>query len=1064
MLNEAGYQTVFDVIRQSRASFVKTIPNIEVTSARQVYRQARQRAETLKSLFRSWQLRQEPVIGGLKKLMPSPSLLLKETLLRDLGGDGDFSNLMARSTNYADAASIQSLFSPGRYAAALYKVARNLHKDSSAFDINDRRPDLQELTLSETTMNQEVTSLDLLLEVLLGNDSDKLNTLSENFFPMTLPYDDNLMQINAAVEAQGRTLSGIWDMLSDTQSSSFVADGQSIRSISLSEVFSGRSFFLKTDDKMVYLAHATSGGANLPGAHLNVGKPQATAVQTAPLHITRKDGLLYLGVEGDITLNNISLSGRYLMADNGQDNGLEGEYARMGSSDGNPQILPDRHLAITLEPDGENGTWLKTSKGYIGHKSSGFTDWPDALTVTESTTATALSFTFSSDAEGECVISPEKLLPPNTSPNPSARTLLNLTPVSYQLMADTGLTEDDIRGHYGLSAASTRTNTTLVEALNNIPTFCEKTGLTFNQVLDLTAQFSYKRSGGKSGQSDHPMSRFHKYGATFTADVNEYGAAFINSEMDTRIADILLWVQPEKRDIAGNITTPAALNFKGDTVVSLAGNAEKLIRLHNTTGLSFEMLDWIIVQASHAASYTALVLDSVTLGALATCVDFKQRYGISENVFVSFIGAVNPYAANQESSIYETLFSYPDQTSCIPMGGTVKYNGGEGRYESTCLKALGVTSDEFARIGRYCFGDAGSFKMSEDTAGQIYRFGAIPRMLGLTFVEAECLWQLMAGGTEDLLVALGRKTGFAAIDLIRRTEQVLAWMAENNLNLIQVQAMVSTVHSGTATAEMFTFLQNVYHSVNETTSATREMDDTRKQKVWRALAGGFGIKTNILSQITLWLSKTDDNFTLDGYWTNISGFFGSEENTAVDNLQQDTSGLVETTQRLSQLVLVANWLNLSEQDLTLLTDTPEQLDGSLTATPQPDFPLLLLLTRFKRWQSQITTSVDEALRLLPVLSDDTSDAGDMTDKIAVIHNLTTDSVSAMNTLLFGASKFPDSFAQLYTLLTWLRTGQILNVGTTALHDLMTMAQRGVDAENSALITRVAGTLSAGLTS
>ncbi|VFS15014.1 Uncharacterised protein [Enterobacter cancerogenus] len=92
-------------------------------------------------------------------------------------------------------------------------------------------------------------------------------------------------------------------------------------------------------------------------------------------------------------------------------------------------------------------------------------------------------------------------------------------------------------------------------------------------------------------------------------------------------------------------------------------------------------------------------------------------------------------------------------------------------------------------------------------------------MLGLTFAEAECLWKLMAGGTDELLVALGKDTGFAAIVLIRRTEQVLRWMAENNLNLIQIQAMVSTVYSGTATAEMFTFLQNVYHSVKDIASA-----------------------------------------------------------------------------------------------------------------------------------------------------------------------------------------------------------------------------------------------------
>jgi hypothetical protein len=172
---------------------------------------------------------------------------------------------------------------------------------------------------------------------------------------------------------------------------------------------------------------------------------------------------------------------------------------------------------------------------------------------------------------------------------------------------------------------------------------------------------------------------------------------------------------------------------------------------------------------------------------------------------------------------------------------------------------------------------------------------------------------------------------------------------------------------------------------------------------------------------------------------------------------------VAATQRLSQLVLVARWLNLSEQDLRLLTETPAQLDDSLPATLQPSLYLLLLLTRFKRWQGQVTTSVDEALRLLPVLGDAESYANTVADKIAVMHNLTTDSVSTMNTLIFGKGEFPHSFAQLYKLLTWLRTGQMLNVGSTTLYGLLTMAQNDENAEDSDLIARVADTLTAGLT-
>ncbi|EOZ9390972.1 Tc toxin subunit A [Enterobacter cancerogenus] len=1065
-IQEAGYVSVFDIIRHGRAAFLKSVPDIDVHDARYIYREARAHAETLKSLFLSWQLRQEPVIGGLKKLAASPPLLLKETLLRDLGGDGDFCDLMARGTEYADAASIQSLFSPGRYAVALYKVARNLHEDSSAFNINKRRPDLQNLVLSETTMNQEITSLDLLLEVLQGNDSDNLNALSESFFPMTLPYDDKLVQINAAMSARGRTLNGIWEKLQDLESLAFLPSVNSVsahstKPTSETENNDSGEFFLKASDEMVWLANPTAEGANLV-----LGEPDALDKAKVPLKFTlapEEGKAFYLGFTGSEDFSSVTVENAWFTGTDAQQHGKDGNFAFLASKGANNSRAYSS-LSLLIEID-DGLVTLQTSRGYVGvDATGGAANWQNPLVI-DAAKEDALKFTLCTDDEGSNAVEPDEVVPtpePSVTPNPPSRTTLSLTPLSYQLMVNEKPNEDDIISHYGLGNGAQRSVGDSATQLNDISVFCEKTGLSFNQVLELTAQADYAHNG-TDAENVSAFNEFKKYGESGRKVVWEYGAAYLNSGLSDiqRPDERLLWVQPEVRDASGNITAPTALNFTEDTLVPLAGNAEKLIRLHHTTGLSFEMLDWVIVSASRAAGYDSPVLDSRVLGVLATCVEWQKRYGITPDTFVSFIGPVNPYARAQEKSFYETLFTYPDGTGCISFSTQIFPIYGKTVNEATFCAALGVTHEEFVRINSYV-GTSG-FTMSEQYAGQFYRFGSIPRMLGLTFAEAECLWQLMAGGKSDLLVALGRDTGFAAIDLIRRTEQVLSWMTDNNLNLIQIQAMVSTVYSGAATAEMFTFLQNVYHSVNDTLSVTREMDATLRQKVWRALAGGFGLKANVMAPVTKWLSKADANFTLEGYWANIAAFFGNKDNTAVDNLQQDTTGLVEATQRLSQRVLVARWLNLSEQDLTLLTDTPEQLDSSLSGTPQPDLPLLLLLARFKRWQSQVTTSVDEALRLLPVLADDASAAGGVADKIAAIHNLTADNVSAMSTLLFDDRKYPDSFAQLYTLLTWLRTGQTLNVGTAALHDLLTMAQSSADAEDKDLITRVADTLTAGLT-
>lgn len=1065
-LQRAGYVTVFDIVQHSRAVFLKTVSDIDAQDARQIYREARRRAESLKALYRSWQLRQDPIISGLKKMAMPSTTQLKDALLRNVGGDGDFSELMERSTEYADTASIQSLFSPGRYVASLYKVAKTLHPASSELHIDNRRPDLKELILSEATLAQDVTSLDILLDVLQQETNNTLVNLSEAYFPMTLPYDDELNQINIAMSFQGRTLNGVWQTFIDSQRSAFTQYRNTFTGIHVdTPPVDGNKFYLKAMGEMIYLTHVSKGGGNAPGAYFHIGRPSASAVSVAPLKLTSLNGKYYLGVSGDLTLNNISLKDCYLLGDDGTDSNKEGRFARMESPNASG-LGPRTHLAIDIEFYNGKVIKLKTERGYLGYVKGPHNDWPDALAVDVSINE-ALTFACYQDEGGNSEIThPDDLVPrpPTeviTEPSPPTRTTLALTPRSYALMVQENLSEADIADHYGLRGVTSfaADAPALVKQLNVIDTFCQKTGLTFNQVLDLTAQADYAHTASEAKNS----SPYYKYKTvTDREDVWRYGATYLNGGLkDIQQPDErLLWVQPETRNTEGTVTTPAQLNFTETTVTELAGRAEKLVRLKIKTGMSFEMLDWVIANASTAAGFDTPTLDKTVLDALAGCVELQQRYGVDTNTVVSFIGAANPYAKRQGKSFYERVFTYPDLTTAIPLGGTVNYASGNGDYEAACRKALGVTADEFSRIGQYCFGGAGSFVMSPETAGRIYRFGAIPRMLGVTFAEAECLWQLMSQGSNNVLVSLGRSNGFTSLDIIHHTEQVLSWMTDNNLTLIQAQAMVSAQFSATATAEMFIFLQNVYHSVKGTTSATRDLETARRQDMLRALAGGFGIKTNVMSGVCDWLAGMTA-FSVAAYWTEIEKVF-SQKDASLEILQANST-LVMNTQRLSQLVLIANWLDLSEQDLTLLTKSPKLLDSLLTTTPSPDLSLLLLLIRLKRWQTQVTVSRDEALRLLPYLVGDKANQSTAAEKIAAVHSLNAETVKSMNTSLFDSKRpWPQSFAQLWQLLTWLRTGEMLNVGTSALNDLHTMSQSDSGAEDTKLIARVASALSAGI--
>jgi hypothetical protein len=1048
-LNKAGLQSVFDICALSRTAFVRSLPDISAKDARKIYRDARQRADGLKSLYRAWQLRHEPVLSKLNKLVPAPSEAVLDALQRNIGGDGDFSELMKRSSEYADAASVQSLFSPARYAAALYRVAGTLHDPSSPLHIDNRRPDLKHLILSEDTMNQECSSLDILLDVLQKDDVSGLNGLKQTYFPMTLPYDDDLAQINTALDAQGRSLNGIQSVLADSHKQAFYPQNAPVsRTLSAPDVpVEGREFYLMANGKMLYLMNKVAGAAR-NGCHVSLGKPDMSAIVVAPFRFIWLNGQIWLG---ENTRNHpdgaFVMKGAYLRGDAGENNGNTGRFLSLTEYNDRDDIKPNYHWPLTLEFTGSGGqVRLLTQDGYVGINNKDDWGWKKTALIVTAEKDNALVFTLSRDPAGKDIISNPASMLPNTTPTPQTRTTLSLTPASWTLMTKPSFSTDELNVHYGIQT-KIRNAASLADTLNNVTTFGQKTGLSFNQVLALTAQGDWSDSAPALNSASYYW-RFDKNGAVQVTP-REYGAAFLNgmSGADTDV----LWVSPGEND-------EPILNLTEETVSPLAGNAEKLVRLHNTTELSFAELDWLIVNACRGANYgTECVIDRTVLNVLAACVTLKQRYGLSTDTFVSFIGAVNPYAPARENSHYQQLFTAPDGLRTQMPGVPMK----DVSTDILCA-AAGVTEDELHRIKDYC-GVADTEQLDSRLAGRICRFGGIARMLGMTFSQAEALWLLMDGGHDQSLRMLGEDTGMAAVTLIHRTEQVMVWMADNNLNLVQVQAMVSRDFSSTATAEMLSYLQNIFHCVGDTDLPSPRLEAEQQQKVLRVMAGGFGIKTGVMNQLTCWLETLHGEFSLAAFLASVQQLFTSGTSADVDTLQAHPD-LVENMQRLSQLVLVAGWLGVNEQDLTLLNDNPEYLDVSFTLAPRPDLPLLLLLTRFKRWQTQVTTTTEEALRLLPYLTHPDATAESVAEKVATLHNLPAETVAAMNASLFASSDYawPVNFSQLWTLLNWLKTGQSLHTGTQTLQDLLTMMQEDEKAEDDALLKQVARHLSTGI--
>lgn len=114
----------------------------------------------------------------------------------------DYDSLFGnRAQQYVAPGSVASMFSPAGYLTELYREAQDLHTTDNVRHLDNRRPDLTRLALSQDNMDAEVSTLSIANDIVLtnlisieGTDSDtvmeKLSTwrLSGNT-PYHLPYE-----------------------------------------------------------------------------------------------------------------------------------------------------------------------------------------------------------------------------------------------------------------------------------------------------------------------------------------------------------------------------------------------------------------------------------------------------------------------------------------------------------------------------------------------------------------------------------------------------------------------------------------------------------------------------------------------------------------------------------------------------------------------------------------------------------------------------------------------------------------------------------------------------------
>lgn len=467
------------------------------------------------------------------------------------------------------------------------------------------------------------------------------------------------------------------------------------------------------------------------------------------------------------------------------------------------------------------------------------------------------------------------------------------------------------------------------------------------------------------------------------------------------------------------------------------GRLNRLIRLQSHVKvLSYEELDWFISQASDDISVHPL---TQPLQALAIYLPLRQRYAMTVDSFAACLGVLNTFYASGKTSFYSSLFGATDligqrnidfqRTTEQQASMSVRARLCQGLQiddASLCLLAQslpGMVNNTLAVLGL-------------EQISALYRLVAIPRLFGLRVVEAVHLWELL--GTPNAIVsALAQpKPNQIALAILIRTGYLVDWMRVQKLDAAQLIALTSRRYPVQTTPELQAFIENVYSTLTGREPVPTQLrvaeDEALRGQLARHIGAEFGLKPNVALAMLVWVDAVAKDMapTLEGY--GLLKFW--------EDIERICQGLVTLESRpqvvqyvhlLRQFAQVCNWAQLGEQDLELLLPVAQSRPSALTGAgvaPPLTLNLLLVLSRYRQWQSQLIGPVAEARGYLqraaqsPVLTPQVA-----AQLLSDLHGWDVN-----QTLALMGTSVPANFVALQPLLQKMQLSQRLNLSPTDL--------------------------------
>ncbi|PST99842.1 Tc toxin subunit A-related protein [Photobacterium iliopiscarium] len=217
-LEKLDYTSPMDIAASTFSSFFQQCRGcLSKSEAKQVYREAKSYRQQLQAKTRKVLTHSNPQLKQVPHLVIDP--LQRESL--------DYEVFFGqRADAYVPESSVASMFSPAAYLSELYREGKQLHTSDQPQYLDKRRPDLRSLSLSQSNLDTEVTTLALSNEILLNtiqNRTDKnANQVYEAFvtavYPFDLPYHKPFTSIETALTTHNTSFEALAQALAPSQS------------------------------------------------------------------------------------------------------------------------------------------------------------------------------------------------------------------------------------------------------------------------------------------------------------------------------------------------------------------------------------------------------------------------------------------------------------------------------------------------------------------------------------------------------------------------------------------------------------------------------------------------------------------------------------------------------------------------------------------------------------------------------------------------------------------------------------------------------------------------------